>query len=333
METMMGRSATESLFNRVRMGYAVIESAKASEWETLLGQALGMDVQRSAGGAVFARMDAHQSRIIVVPGRAEDLVALGLEMVDDAALDAVLARLATKGIAVAEGGADAAQRRGVERFWTFKGPKGLQVELFRQALRPESAPRMLTSGFVTGEQGFGHVAITTREPEAMAAFWREMFDIRHSDDVHYRIDGVPLMFEFLRFNARHHSVALAYTPGLRLDPIRTRIQHLEVQVASLDDMSEAYARCRKLGLRISMAVGQHSNDKAISFYVKTPSGFDIECGWNPLAVDEASWKPELWNSISNWGHRPEDQTMAERVAQLARGVASLMRKEIRPAGF
>ena len=322
----------QSLFNRIRMGYAIVESARTRDWQALLGHALGMDMNPRSDGWLLGRMDKRQARIIVTPGSAEDLCALGLEIADDHALATVLSRLDRKGIKVSEGSGSAAVQRGVARFWTFVGPKGLRIELFRHAHHPSEPPRLGVSGFVTGDKGFGHVAITTRRPEAMSAFWRDTFDVRHSDDVHCRIDGVPLRFEFLRFNARHHSIALAYSHGLRLDPIRTRIQHLEVQVASLDDMSDAYARCRKLGLPISMAVGQHANDKAVSFYVKTPSGFDLECGWNPLDVDEATWMPAIWNRISRWGHHPEDQTMGQRIAQLARGVASLFRTEFQPPG-
>ena len=326
-------SAQESVFNRVRMGYAVIESSKPDAWRLLLGEALGMQADALPDQSVSARMDDHERRLLVVPGPSEDLKALGMELADEQALSIVRQRLQKRGIEVRESTAEAAQQRGVTHFWHFTGPKALEIELYCQARLIDTPPRMATSGFVTGDKGFGHVAMSTRRPDQMKQFWREIFDIRHTDDVHYTIDGVSLCFEFMRFNERHHSIAFVYTPKIRLDPIRTRIQHLEVQAATLDDLSAAWERCRALGLSIAMSVGQHANDKAVSFYVATPSGFDIEYGWNPLVVDEASWQPAVWNRISTWGHRFEGQTLAGRISQLGRGVASLLREEYRPAGF
>ncbi|MBA5689917.1 VOC family protein [Rugamonas apoptosis] len=332
-EAQVMAAARDSVFNRVRMGYAVIESRKTDAWRLLLGEALGMQAEIQSDQSLSARMDDHVRRLIVVPGPSEDLQALGMELADEQALAVVLKRLAKRGIDVKESTTAAAQQRGVHRFWHFTGPKGLTIELYHQPRLVGAPPRMATSGFITGDKGFGHVAMSTRRPDQMKQFWREIFDIRHTDDVHYTISGVPMLFEFMRFNPRHHSIAFVYTPKIRLDPIRTRIQHLEVQAATLDDLGAAWERCRALGLTIAMSVGQHANDKAISFYVATPSGFDIEFGWNPLEVDEASWDPAVWTRISTWGHHFEGQTLAGRLGQLGRGVASLLRKEYVPAGF
>lgn len=326
-------AAQESVFNRVRMGYAVIESRQTDAWRQLLGEALGMQADNLSDGAVAARMDDHERRLLVVPGPSEDLQALGMELADEQALSIVLKRLQRRGIEVRESTPEAARQRGVARFWHFTGPKALQIELYCEPRLIGTRPRMATGSFVTGDKGFGHVAMSTRRPDRMKQFWCEIFDLRHTDDVHYTISGVPMLFEFMRLNQRHHSIAFVSTPKIRLDPIRTRIQHLEVQAASLDDLSAAWERCRALGLTIAMSVGQHANDKAVSFYVATPSGFDIEFGWNPLLVDEANWQPEVWSRISVWGHRFEGQTLAGRLGQLGRGVASLLRKEYVPAGF
>jgi 2,3-dihydroxybiphenyl 1,2-dioxygenase len=327
-----GAANSLSLFNRVRMGYAVIESSKLTDWQTLLGKALGMQADTLPDGSCSGRMDDHERRLLVVPGKSEDLVVLGLELADQEALCVASARLRQHGIELREGTPENALRRGVQHYWQFKGPKGLTIELFHEPRLLQPPPRMASSGFVTGDKGFGHVAITTRRPELMKQFWQDIFDIRHSDDVHYSIGGVPLIFEFFRFNERHHSIALAYTPKVRVDPIRTRIQHLEIQAATLDDLTAAYQRCGKLGVPISMDVGQHANDRAMSFYVRTPSGFDMEYGWNPIGVNERTWHPELWDRISFWGHEPASRPL-ERIGQLGRSVASLTRTEFMPAGF
>ncbi len=47
-----------------------------------------------------------------------------------------------------------------------------------------------------------------------------------------------------------------------------------------------------------LAVGQHTNDKELSYYAMTPSGFEWEVGWNPIAVDEKTWEPTAYQGIS-----------------------------------
>lgn len=322
----------ESIFNRVRMGYAVVESRDTEGWRLLLGEGLGMEASVLPDKAVGARMDDHQRRLLVVPGPSEDLAAVGMELDDEETLNIVLKRLKNRGIEVQTASDKAAEQRGVERFWHFTGPKGLEIELYYQPKLVATPPKLLASGFVTGDKGFGHLGISTRRPDAQKEFWGSIFDSRRSDELHVKVSGVPLTAEFYRFNERHHSYALVSTPGIKLDPLRTRIQHFEVQVATLDDMTNAYERCRKLGIPIAMEVGQHGNDRAISFYVRTPCGFEIEYGWNPISVDEATWNGEVWDAISIWGHHA-NMGLGERLGQLGIAVGSLFRKEYMPAGF
>ncbi len=322
-------STANSVFGRVRMGYAVIESQRLAGWRTLLADGMGMQVE-TVGGSLRVRIDERACRFLVQEGKAEDLTALGLELADESTHALVLQRLKAKGIAVELHTGEEAARRGVERFWRFRGPKNLAIELFYEPVLANTAPKLLTKGFVTGDMGFGHMAFVTRQPERTQAFWESIFDMRYSDEVHQSIGGVPLDFTFLRFNRRHHSVALASTPKIRLNPMRQQIQHMEVQAASLDDVGDAYRRCRALGFTIDMTVGRHANDKAVSFYARTPSGFDFEFGWSPVAVDEDTWKPEVWDRNSDWGHFPEGVTLLDHVGRLSRGVASLTQDEYVP---
>src|SRR3546814_21175759 len=55
--------------------------------------------------------------------------------------------------------------RSVERLLRFPGPNGLAQEIFTRA-RPGAEPLDMANqgGFVTGEAGMGHVAITTKKP-------------------------------------------------------------------------------------------------------------------------------------------------------------------------
>jgi 2,3-dihydroxybiphenyl 1,2-dioxygenase len=294
--------------------------------------ALGLHLDTTAPDGVAAfRIDAHQRRLVVAPGPYEDVTALGWQVDDEATLEAIRARLARRGVPLADGDAESARLRGVERYWHCTGPKRLSFEFYIAPVLARGEPCMATSGFETGAGGMGHVAITSREPAAMLEFWQAIFDARVSDRIEDRLDGIGFDFTFLRLNERHHSVAIAATRGLRMDPIRTRIHHLNLQAATLDDVTAAYLRCRDLGLRIANAIGQHPNDRELSFYVESPSGFEVELGWNPIVVqDEPAWQVARYRGISLWGHQPMNLDAATRLRRAARGLASLARTEYTP---
>ena len=254
-------------------------------------------------------------------------MAIGWQLHDEHALPLLQRRLRAMGVDVAEAGAAEAAARGVERLWVFQGPKKLRFEFFTRPLLA-GPPHLGASGFVTGALGLGHFAMTTREPEAVLRFFQQVFDARLSDTIEDKLNGVTLELSFLRLNERHHTVALAATRGQRMNPLRTGIHHLNLQAASLDDVTEAYQRMRKLGFAISNAIGQHPNDREVSFYVASPSGFDVELGWNPIVVsDEAAWQPAHYQGISLWGHFPESLTLGSQLGHMGRGIASLTRKE------
>ena len=80
---------------------------------------------------------------------------------------------------------------------------------------------------------------------------------------------------------------------------------------------------------MAWSVGQHTNDRELSFYCVTPSGFELELGWNPIMVgpDEATWEPTTYQGISIWGHTPEGQTVAGKLAQFKNAARSLVHRE------
>jgi 2,3-dihydroxybiphenyl 1,2-dioxygenase len=317
------------LFGKARMGYVLVESLKLEDWMRFARDALGLDVQIQ-NGTLIGRLDKHARRLVINRGPREDVAALGYEIEDQASLDVILQRLQHKGVAVEAGDAQGAVLRGVEQYWRCIGPKGLPIEFYVTPVLSDETLSMLASGYVTGSAGMGHVAITSRRPEAMLGFWQEILDARVSDDIEQRMGGLMLDIRFLRLNERHHSVAVACTRGRRMDPIRTRVQHMNIQCATLEDMTAAYQRCRQLGYRIMMGVGQHTNDRELSFYVESPSGFEIEYGWSPIAVDEENWQPTLHQGISTWGHKPLDHNLSDELRQAARAVRSLLRREYTP---
>jgi hypothetical protein len=105
------------------------------------------------------------------------------------------------------------------------------------------------------------------------------------------------------------------------------VQHLNIQVADLDDMTASYQRVKELGFHIALGVGQHTNDRELSYYAMTPSGLEWEVGWNPIVVDENTWEPTTYQGISIWGHTPEGQTIIDKLAMFKTGARSVLHRE------
>lgn len=321
----------DGVFGDVHLGYVVIETQRFADWRRFGADAIGLHVDDVDAGTMRFRLDDRETRFLLTHGPAEDVVATGWEISDHASFDEILRRAAERGVPMVEGSAEEAARRGVERLWRLPGPKGIGQEIFTRARTTAAPLSMVASGFVTGDAGMGHVAITSRAPESLHAYYGTLFDARLSDFIDETISGVKLKIRFLRLNERHHSVAIANTRGIKVDPIRTSVQHLNIQAATLEDMVGSYERVKANGFDLALSVGQHTNDRELSYYAETPSGFEWEVGWNPIVVTpelESTWEPTTYAGISIWGHTPVGQTVVDKLAQFKNAVKNSRSAEI-----
>ncbi|WP_262057324.1 VOC family protein [Streptomyces sp. STR69] len=316
-----------SVFGSVHLGYLVIETNRFADWRRFGTDAIGMHRDDLDAGLMRFRLDDQECRFLLRSGPAEDVVATGWHIDDHATFEQIEARIRAHGVPVVEGSKEEAELRGVERLLRFPGPKGITQEIYTAPVLTPEPLRMLASGFVTGDSGLGHVAITSTKPAQLRGYFNTVFDARLTDCIDETISGVKLKIRFLRVNERHHSIAVAAVRGLPIDPVRTRVQHLNVQVTTLDDVAQSYQRVCELGFDMALSVGQHTNDKELSYYARTPSGFEWEVGWNPIVIDETTWEPSTHQGISIWGHLPVGQTIVDKLDQFRCGARSLFRPE------
>ncbi len=313
-----------SVFGKVSLGYLVVESERFADWRRFGRDAIGMHLDDLDADALRFRLDEQQCRFLLRRGPAEDVTTLGWRVDDHETFDEIVGRVHRCGVPVTAGTDEEAALRGVERLVRIPGPNGLAQELYTRA-HIDGQLSVAGKGFVTGEFGLGHVAVTSTRPHQMRGYYNTLFDARLSDFIDETMSGVKVKIRFLRVNRRHHSVAIAAVNRLPINPIRTRVQHLNIQVAELDDLTDSYQRVRALGFGMALGVGQHTNDRELSFYAVTPSGFEWEVGWNPLVVDESTWKPTTHQGISIWGH--EMQAGVDRLEQFTTAVRSLLHRE------
>jgi 2,3-dihydroxybiphenyl 1,2-dioxygenase len=112
-----------------------------------------------------------------------------------------------------------------------------------------------------------------------------------------RRQALPLTMTFMHCNPRHHSLAFAEFP------MKKRLLHFMLQLKSVDDVGSTYYMVQDKGIPIAGTLGRHTNDHMVSFYMRSPSGFEIEYGWGARTVDDATWKVQKHESGSMWGHR------------------------------
>lgn len=275
------------------LGYVRIGAQDTRRWLGFGSEILGMQAVES-DGAAYLRMDNRHHRLAIEASDTDGGLAYGWEVADPAALDAAATELEAAGVAVEEGTKEQLESRRVAGLLSCLDPAGHRVELFCGADQAESefAPGRPLAGFKTGELGMGHVVLMVPDIEPAVRFYTDVLGFRVSDYMR-----TPLVATFLHTNRRHHSLAL-------LEVGVTGLHHLMVELNDIDDVGRAYDLVRAEGIEVARSLGRHSNDRVISFYARTPSGFEIEYGYGGLLVDEGTWEPTELESASCWGHQP-----------------------------
>lgn len=287
------------------LGYMRIEATDVAAWRQFGVKVLGMvEGEGAIPDALYLRMDDFAARLVIVPGDQDRLLISGWEVADAPALQSVRENLSKAGVDFVEGTKDEIRERRVEGLIRFSDPAGNVLEAFYGA---QYLGRRFVSPyghkFVTAEQGLGHVVLTCNDDAAAQAFYQDVlgFKLRDSMQLPPQLagrpaDGDPVWLRFYGCNPRHH--ALAFMPM----PNPTGIVHLMVEVENSDDVGLCLDRASRRNVKMSATLGRHINDKMLSFYMKTPGGFDMEFGCEGLEVEDESWIARESVGISLWGH-------------------------------
>jgi 2,3-dihydroxybiphenyl 1,2-dioxygenase len=279
------------------LSYIGFASPNTAAWPDFATSILGAEVaEPGVDGTVRLRVDDAAARIYVHPGERNDLAYLGWAVAGPAPLEEAVRNAERHGFAVHRGDADLAKRRAVAEVVWFTDPFGFRHEMsWGLTARPGTfKPSRPMSGFVTGAGGLGHVVLMVPDVARAERFVLDVLGFRLSD----RVENIKA--RFFHCNSRHHTLAFAPVPGA------VGMHHLMLEVNSLDDVGTALDRCIERKLPLAMELGHHTNDRMTSFYVRSPSGFEIEYGWGGLLVDDADWVVRSYDSGSVWGHRRPD---------------------------
>lgn len=307
------------------LGYLRVQSRDLARWRELAVGALGFEeVPGAVPEALHLRMDERASRMVVLPGDRDSLLAVGWEVRDQFALAAIGRALNAAGTPVRELDVTECAQRRIEAGIRFADPAGTPLEVFFGPVL-DHAPVRSGHGqrFVTGEFGMGHVVLPTAFVEEAVSFYTEVLGFLPRGSIRLgtaigsprRGRSAPMAaadealadetllekperIRFLGVNSRHHSLALCPASQERAPGVLA----LGVEVDSLDAVGMALDAVEAADFSLSSTLGRHTNDRMVSFYVRVPGGWDLQYGFDSVRVDESTYTSEEITRTSFWGH-------------------------------
>ena len=287
--------------------YILIETTDLSKWEDYGLNVCGFMKNETASNAeqIAFKIDEAPFRFLVTRGNSERYLAGGFLLEDESALVAAQEELDNHGIECVELEENLKAVRKIKAGFTFQDPAGNTLEFFygREQDTSSFVSSQNISGFVTQGLGFGHVVFATLNIEETHNFYTEVLGFGDSDIMDLQMspnpEDPPMRLYFMHCdNPRHHTVAFMQAPTPSSGLI-----HTMVEVQKVDEVGHALDRALKKDIHISSSMGRHVNDGMLSFYMQTPSGFDLEYGCEGIQPNWESFETTHSSLPSHWGHK------------------------------
>ena len=289
------------------LGYLGISTQDTEAWRRFGTDVLGLqdvsEAMADPAGTVYLKMDEDPYRLFIASGETDQLTLCGWEVVSESALHALTDSLSKAGTAWEWGTDETCAQRRVQALIHFQDPSGIDHEAYwgRTSDFARFNSPVGVSGFVTGDQGLGHVVVPTAHFDEMATFFTDVLGFGLSDLMKIRFTPDPeepvKRLWFMHCNRRHHSL------GLFEMPMPTQCVHLMLEATDVDEVGRCNDRRIAAGTQLTGTLGRHCNDHMISFYMRSPSGFDIEFGAEGRTIEDWSQYAVFESTVpSYWGH-------------------------------
>lgn len=279
------------------LGYVIVDATDLDAWESFATDIFGMAVAERTEDVLRLRLDEKCYRIEVRKSDRDGVNTLGWEVAGAAQVEEIASKVEALGYAVKREDPQHAYRdRLVSGMAAFDDPDGVRIEIF-YGFKEDKDLFVSPTGarFVTGSGGMGHVFQMVTDDKAYEKLYFDGLGFKFSD----YIDFGPIAATFTHCNPRHHSMAFAAVPG-----VPPGIGHIMLEVDDIDAVGRAYHKVfEQKAAPLAMTLGRHSNDDMISFYTRTPSGFQIEFGTGGKLIDDSEWLPPRYDVPSFWGHQ------------------------------
>jgi len=248
----------------------------------------------AADGSAYVKLDDWQWRIAIHPSAGRGgLLYIGLEVASELALEQALAELRAAGHSAELGDESQAHARAVSGIGYASDPAGNKIELFYGPTLDRKFHSPHGMQFETGDMGLGHVNLLVDKLKDCQDFYIRVLGFRLTDYIRF---GDNMSANFYHCNPRHHSIGL-----MRVGPI-DGLHHLMLQVSHSDQVGQCLERAEAAGALITSTLGRHANDRMLSFYMRSPLGFEIEIGCEAIRVGD-DWTPREFIEGDIWGHK------------------------------
>ncbi|HEU4625714.1 MAG TPA: VOC family protein [Steroidobacteraceae bacterium] len=278
------------------LAYVGLGVADVQAWSRHAVGVYGLQPAAAAEGQVRLRLDDRAWRIGLETSPADDIAYIGFEVPDAGTAARLASSLQDEGASPKPLTPGECTGREIAGGIRVRDPDGLDIELIwglAAAQTPFHSPEGVS--FVTNGMGLGHAVISTADIGRALSFYQRL-GLRVSDYISLSLgSGGDINVVFLHCNARHHTLALLPAPTPK------RLNHLMFEVTTVDEVLKSYSRARHLEVPIVRHLGRHTNDHMLSFYARTPAGFDVEYGCGGRLIG-TQWETAQYDRISIWGH-------------------------------
>ncbi len=274
----------------IRLGTRDIEGA-ARYATGILGLQEGARTGNAKHGqAVYFRSDGRDHTLVYFDGDPRDHT-VGFEVENLAELEAAAANLDNERIAFTRGSAEQCAARRVEAYINFSDPTGNSIDL---CVWPHFSGTRYFPARDAGITGFSHIGLRSTDAKRDEAFWTNVLSARVSD----RIGPAPL----LRIDEVHHKIAL-------FPSTFAGVQHINHQVAEVDDVMRSWYFLKEKGVRIVFGPGRHPTSGARFVYFEGPEGMIYEYSCGVRLVTDPDEQPRQYpftpESFCMWGGKPD----------------------------
>jgi 2,3-dihydroxy-p-cumate/2,3-dihydroxybenzoate 3,4-dioxygenase len=275
-----------------RIRYIRLGTPDLDEATNFATKIIGLEPAGRERGMAYFRSDDRDHTICYVEGDPREHVT-AFEVSESSDLTAIGDQLDKLGHRVRRGTSAECQQRRVLDFIAFDDPTGNHMEI---VWRAQHGTRRYFPSRDAGIEGFSHIGLRSTDAPRDQEFWTNVFNARVSD----WIGTAPL----LRINEVHHTLALFPSSF-------AGVQHVNHQVASIDDVMRAYYFVREQrGLRIVFGPGRHTSSGAVFLYFEGLDGMVYEYSHGVMIIkDEESYVPRQFpfsdQAFCMWGAKPD----------------------------
>ncbi len=131
-----------------------------------------------------------------------------------------------------------------------------------------------------------HVVLNSTDPDRTARWYQDVLDFRLSDTLAGAEMGTVM--NFMRCNARHHSLAFARGPHVSL-------HHVSFELRGIDEFMRGSGRVLRNGTRMVWGPGRHLAGSNTFAYFLDPQNNTVEYTTELQELDEDAWHPHIYD--------------------------------------